>query len=32
MKRSFTLNPEKKIALRFFVEAAPYKLFGLHPA
>jgi peptide/nickel transport system permease protein len=31
MKRSFTPNPEKKIALQFLVETAPYKLFGLIP-
>lgn len=29
LKRSFTPNPEKKIPVRFFVETAPYKLFGL---
>ena len=31
MKRSFTATPEKRVPVRFFVETAPYKLFGLIP-
>lgn len=31
MKRSFTFDPDKKIPVAFFVETAPYKLFGLIP-
>ena len=31
LKRDFTVDPEKKIPVRFFVETEPYKLFGLIP-
>ena len=31
LKRDFTIDPEKKIAVRFFVETEPYKLLGVIP-
>ncbi|NLW56281.1 MAG: ABC transporter permease [Firmicutes bacterium] len=32
LQRTYVPNPDKRIPIRFFVEGAPYKLFGLIPA
>ena len=32
LRRTYTLNPDKKIPIQFFAHGEPYKLFGLIPA